>query len=150
MDLYEIIIIIIILTMIFYIRYINVSNIKYQEKKQYESFELITNDDKIKLVNLLEILIKYLDENNISYWIIGGTLLGSVRHGDIIPWDDDIDIGILEKDFNKLIGLNLILGSFGYEIVPDWKIYKFRKIGNSYPFIDIFSTNRYNNIQFLT
>jgi phosphorylcholine metabolism protein LicD len=145
MSFYDIIIILILITLIFYIRYINVTNIKNKEKECEEKFESITEIDKIKLIDLLDILTKYLDDNNITYWIIGGTLLGSVRHGDIVPWDDDVDIGILEKDFDKLIGLNQIFNSLGYEIAPDWKIHKFRKIGISYPFIDIFVYTNIDN-----
>ena len=51
-------------------------------------------------------MLFYLDnlftKNNIEYFIYWGTLLGSIRHGGIIPWDTDIDIFINKKDVDLL------------------------------------------------
>lgn len=53
---------------------------------------------------LFEILC-YIDDvcnaNNIKYWLSSGTCLGAVRHGGFIPWDDDIDIEMMEDDYQK-------------------------------------------------
>ena len=64
-----------------------------------------TNKDKIwRLKKLFKDAVEVFDEIKIEYWLDGGTLLGYKRHnGGMIPWDDDIDIGILEEDINVLI-----------------------------------------------
>ncbi|NLV89712.1 MAG: hypothetical protein GX021_10185 [Tissierellia bacterium] len=50
-------------------------------------------------------IIDLFDANDITYFIDYGTLLGIVRDGDIIPWDDDIDISVYSHDMNKIISL---------------------------------------------
>ena len=47
-------------------------------------------------------LIDLLDSTGIKYWASDGMLLGTVRHGGIIPWDDDVDFSILEEDEKQL------------------------------------------------
>jgi lipopolysaccharide cholinephosphotransferase len=52
-----------------------------------------------KLVSiLLNDLNKLCEKLNISYFLYGGCLIGSVRHGGFVPWDDDIDIVMTCKD----------------------------------------------------
>ena len=61
--------------------------------------------DELKLIELetLESIHKICEEQNIRYSLAGGTLLGAIRHGGFIPWDDDIDLIMPRPDYNKLI-----------------------------------------------
>lgn len=59
------------------------------------------NLKKIQL-NLLGSIHEICLENSLSYYMIGGTLIGAVRHGGQIPWDDDIDIGMPRDDYEIL------------------------------------------------
>lgn len=48
-----------------------------------------------KLLTLLRVLVRVLNEHDIKYWLAEGTLLAAVRHGSFMKWDDDIDIGVM-------------------------------------------------------
>ena len=69
-------------------------------KEQLDSIEI-----KIELCRMLKELDEYLGEHGIQYSIMSGTLLGAVRHGGFIPWDDDIDIMMPREDYNRFIQL---------------------------------------------
>lgn len=50
-------------------------------------------------------LMDLFDREGFPYWADGGTMLGALRHRGIIPWDKDIDIGLLAPDFPRLVDL---------------------------------------------
>ena len=54
-------------------------------------------------VEILDVIAKFCDERKINYWIDCGTLLGAIRHKGFIPWDDDVDIGMLRPDYDRFM-----------------------------------------------
>ena len=87
------------------------SNVAESQKKLFELI-LLNSDFKVtgisRNVQLLYLeLLRFIDnvckKHDINYWISDGTLIGAVRHGGFIPWDDDIDLSIMRDDYNKLI-----------------------------------------------
>jgi lipopolysaccharide cholinephosphotransferase len=82
-------------------------------------------------VELLDIIIGFCQSNNLTYWIDGGTLLGSVRHSGFIPWDDDLDVCLPYSDYTKLIALlkefcqksDRFMLYYGEKGVPNWSDY---------------------------
>lgn len=62
---------------------------------------LLRRDQK-ELLQMLGELDKICKEHNIQWWLSSGTLLGAARHKGFIPWDDDMDIVLLKKDYKRL------------------------------------------------
>ncbi len=56
-----------------------------------------------RLSPMFKDLVTILDQNNVQYYAVGGTLLGAIRHKGFIPWDDDIDISIPRPEYDTFI-----------------------------------------------
>ena len=86
--------------------------------------------------HLLEVFTffhNFCDEHKLSYVMLGGTMLGAIRHKGFIPWDDDIDVGMLRADYEKLLSLkDTIKPPFKLDSIEfnDFHISPFIKIQN--------------------
>lgn len=125
------------------------------EAKKRFFLSLPKNDGDIRVLQVLEKkLLEALDEicqsHGLEYWLWGGSLLGSVRHQGFIPWDDDVDLGMLRSDMDKL--MDILKDHEEYEIKVKYDAYVFcKQIRFKYRddknpvFIDIFVFDFCNN-----
>lgn len=65
----------------------------------------VKSGDRYKqmLLSILREFISICDKYQLSYFCIGGTLIGAIRHQGLIPWDDDIDVAMPRADYNKFL-----------------------------------------------
>lgn len=75
---------------------------------------------KIELDILLD-LAEFCEKHGLRYFMAYGTLLGAVRHGGFIPWDDDVDVQMPRQDYNELIRMYNVekVGSYYRLISPE-------------------------------
>ena len=76
------------------------------------------------LANIKEVC----ERNNIQYFLTSGSLLGAVRHGGMIPWDDDIDLGFLYEDWLRI-----------KKILP-------KELDSKFTYLDRDANNHYHNL----
>lgn len=63
--------------------------------------EVTLDEMKTIMLDMLVYYADFCDKHGLRYYLTGGTLLGAVRHHGYIPWDDDIDVGMPRKDYEK-------------------------------------------------
>jgi len=56
-----------------------------------------------RLLKMGKTIHEICETNNIPYYMLGGTMLGAIRHKGFIPWDDDMDFGIMRQDMERFI-----------------------------------------------
>ena len=81
-----------------------ISNMKYGVKRQKKIYPYFKD------------FIKFLENHNIVYFLVGGSLLGCIRTGKSIAWDDDFDIYINTTEMQKLLNMSIQENSMKYTI----------------------------------
>lgn len=115
---------------------------------------LSVRESQLLILEVMKDVDRFCRQNNIPYTLSSGTMLGAVRHGGFIPWDDDADIFMLRKDFDRFVEIykspkyKLSYNIYtpddyyiaGYAKVVDSDYYSLAKSGKKYPgiFLDIF------------
>lgn len=95
--------------------------------------EICIEEMKSRLLSIAEYIDGICQENGLTLFMSGGTLLGAVRHKGFIPWDDDIDMYLSRPDYDKLIEIFRKQGNSGkykllsHELEPNY-LYPFAKL----------------------
>lgn len=80
--------------------------------------KITTEELKDIQLNMMDYVDRFCRNNNVQYTLASGTLLGAMRHGGYIPWDDDIDIHLLRSEYEKFTSLwNSKKDHYPYELV---------------------------------
>ncbi|MBR5176974.1 MAG: LicD family protein [Bacteroidales bacterium] len=122
-------------------------------KEEIRNGFLVTTERKKLWAIMLDMTLEFdrvCKEHGLKYFLWGGSLLGAVRHQGIIPWDDDIDVIMPRKDYEKF----LLLGDefkepyfFQTPYTDPESCYTFAKIRNSNTtgVIDLFRYQKFNH-----
>ena len=142
----KIIIIIIIFYIYYYYKIIYKSNIQKITNIQNNKFKHTKKKTIKKITEGMMLVHDIFTKHNIFYQIAYGSLLGSIRHKKIIPWDDDADLHIYLKDIDKIMNLKQEFNKKGWTLEKNWKLLKVKQLDKNCNileevFIDLFIIN---------
>ncbi len=103
-------------------------------------------------MDIVREVVHICDEYGLKYYMLGGTMLGAIRHKGFIPWDDDIDLGMPREDYEKFLEiapqkLSSFLKIVNYRTNPDYQYYITRVLHTETKVIEerIGNDNKYTN-----
>lgn len=70
----------------------------------------------MKELEILDVVSGFCDAHGLTWWLDSGTALGAIRHQGFIPWDDDIDIGMIREDYDRFVELAATQLPTGYSL----------------------------------
>lgn len=79
------------------------AQLQQQLRERFNPDGSMLRRQQLRMLDILLYIDKVCKDNDIKYWLSSGTLLGAVRHGGFIPWDDDLDIEMLKEDYIKFL-----------------------------------------------
>ncbi len=116
---------------------------------RYEEIELLLGekvlDPEISRTNLVDFK-KVMDKHKIRYGFMYGTLLGAVRDGNFIPWDEDVDIFVLDEDRMKVYNALFDFEKIGFKVARQQNDGELLSVIRDNEYIDMyFYRKTYNN-----
>ena len=103
-------------------------------------------------MNIVKEVVAICEKHNLMYYMLGGTMLGAIRHKGFIPWDDDIDLGMPRGDYERFLEvapseLSQSLKIVNYRNTPNYQYYITRVLDAETKVIEerIGNENKYTN-----
>ena len=74
---------------------------------EYNMYNQEDNSELRKLqmvtLDIIKLFADICEKHNLKYFMVGGTMLGAIRHKGFIPWDDDVDMGMPRPDYERFM-----------------------------------------------
>lgn len=104
-------------------------------KNETQMRKLTLSEQKEIELEILKWVDRFCRENELQYMLSAGTLLGAIRHKGFIPWDDDIDIVMPRKDYERFYAEFNTKNSN-----PNYRVISYREKTLIYPFLKVVDT----------